>query len=145
MWPPVIGDGPTADDHPGSGSQLPADAFPERERAPALGAVLPEGRHARVEERPRVSGSLKEEDIVVLLRDVVAQRAVARRDEVGVRVNQPGKEGRVAVVHPLDGGPVRRVDVVPPSQARDTLAVEKQRRVLQGGPLRAVEQTSGAE
>jgi hypothetical protein len=82
------GDGPAADHHAGPGGELAADALAEGEGHAPLRAVLAQRRDAGVQEGARVPGGLQEQDVVVLLRDVIAEGAVARRDEVRVGIDE---------------------------------------------------------
>jgi hypothetical protein len=98
-----------------------------------------------MEERPRVPSRLEEEEVVVLAGDVVAERAVTRRDQMRVGVDQPRQQSRVAIIQALHRPSVWRVDVTTLPQAGDAVTVEEQRRILQGDSLRPVKQARSGQ
>src|SRR5262249_46690454 len=112
-------DGPAADHHAGPGSEATPDALAQGEGDLALGPVFPEGGDAGVEQRARVLSRLEEEDVVVLLGHVVAERAITGGDEVRVGVDQTRQHGRLAVVVAIDGGAVGRANLGGPAHLHD--------------------------
>ena len=113
-------DGPPADDHARPRGEPAADALAQREGHPALGAVLAERGDAGVQQGARVLRGLEQQDVVVFLRDVVAEGAVAWRDEVRVGVDEPGQD-RGARRSP--SGPRRRRPAHGPRAARPMAAM----------------------
>ena len=98
-----------------------------------------------MEKGPRVLGGLEEQDVVVLLRDVVAERAVAGRDQVGVRVHQTRQDRRVPVVDTGHRRPGWRVDLATPAEGHHAIRFDQEGRVGQGRGALAIEQARGAE
>ena len=98
-----------------------------------------------VQESARVPGGLQEKDVVVLFRDVVAEGAVARGDEVRVGVDEPGQDGGGAVVPPLHRGAVGSLDLALAADRGDAITVDQQRGMVDGRGHAAVEQTVGRD
>ena len=139
------GDGPAADHHAGPGGEPAADALAERDGDAPLRAVLPQRGDAGVQERARVPGGLQQQDVVVLFRDVIAEGAVARGDEVRVGVDESGEDGGGAVVPPLDGAAFGSTDLAPAADRRDAVTVDQERGLVDGRGRAAVEQTVGRD
>jgi hypothetical protein len=98
-----------------------------------------------VQEGARVPGSLQEQDVVVLFRDVIAEGAVARGDEVRVGVDESGQDGGGVVVSPLHGAAVRSPDLALAADRGDAVTVDQERRMVDGRARAAVEQTVGRD
>src|SRR5215468_5045884 len=126
-------------------SEAAPDALAQGEGDLALGPVLPEGGDAGVEQRARVLGRLEEEDVVVLLGDVVAERAVAWGDEVRVGVDQPGQHGCVAVVAAIDGGAVGRAYLGGPAHLHDAPVLHEQGGLGHGRSAAPIEESRRGE
>ena len=139
------GDGPAADHHAGPGSELAADALAQGEGHAPLRAVLPQRGDAGVQQGARVPGGLQEQDVVVLFRDVIAEGAVTRGDEVRVGVDESGQNGGGAVVPPLHGRAVGRPDLALAADRGDAVTVDQERGVVDGHGRAAVEQTVGRD
>ncbi|MBI3084796.1 MAG: hypothetical protein HYY88_03570 [candidate division NC10 bacterium] len=139
------GDRPPADHHPRSDRQDLPDSLSQREGDPVLGAVLAHGRDAGVEHRAGVLGGAKEQDVIVLHGDIVANRPVAGREQVGVGVHQSGKDGRVAVIDPVDGPALRRGEIGLAADVGNAPILDQQGRPLEGGSATAVQQAGGGE
>src|SRR5437773_10866881 len=59
-----------------------------------------------MQKRAGVLRRLQEQDVVVFLGDVVAERAVAGRDQMRVRVHQAGEDRALRILSPIHRGPV---------------------------------------
>ena len=138
-------DRPSADDHARARRQPAANTLAQREGHLAFGAVLAQRRHPRVQQRARVLGRLQQQDVVVFLRDVVAQRAVARRDQMRVRVDESRQDRGRAVVPLLHGGAAGGMDVGGAAEAGHAVTVDQQRRLLDGRASAAVEEARRRE
>ena len=139
------GDGSAADHHAGPGGELAADALAEGEGHTPLCAILAQRGDAGVQEGARVPGGLQEQDVVVLFRDVVAEGAVARGDEVRVGVDESGQDGGGAVVPPLRGGAVGSLDLALAADRGDAVTVDQERGLIDRRDRTAVEQTVGRD
>ena len=94
MCPPVIAIGRPQMTMRGPGASL--RRMPSRSEKATL-PLAPFSRSVVTPEWSRVRAflrGLEEQDVVVFLRDVVAERAVARRHQVRVRVHEPGQDRR---------------------------------------------------
>ena len=119
------GDGPAADHHAGPGGEPAANALAEGESDAPLRAVLAQRGDAGVQEGARVPSGLQQQDVVVLFRDVIAEGAVARGDEVRVGVDEPRQDGGGAVVPPLHGGAVGNLDLALAADCGDAVTVDR--------------------
>jgi hypothetical protein len=98
-----------------------------------------------VQEGARVPGGLQEQDVVVLFRDVIAEGAVARGDEVRVGVDESGQDGGGAIVTPLRGGAVGCPDLALAADGGDAVTVDQEGGLVDGRGRTAVEQTVGRD
>jgi hypothetical protein len=98
-----------------------------------------------VKQGARVLGGLEQQDVVVLLRHVIAESAVAGRDEVRVRVDETGQDRRVAVVDALDRRARWRLHRAARAQRDHAVRVHQEGRVDHRRAAAAVEQLRGAE
>jgi hypothetical protein len=95
-----------------------------------------------VEQGARVLGRLEQQDVVVFLCDVVAERAVAWRHEVRVRVHEAGEDRCRAVVSPVHGCAGRNRNVDGAAQADDAASFDEHGRLVDGRRPGSVEQAS---
>jgi hypothetical protein len=98
-----------------------------------------------VQEGASVPGGLQEQDVVVLFRDVIAEGAVARRDEVRVGVDESWEDGGGAVVPPLDGAAFGSSDLALAADRSDAVTVDQERGPVDGRGRAAVEQAVGRD
>jgi hypothetical protein len=98
-----------------------------------------------VQEGASVPGGLQEQDVVVLFRDVIAEGAVARGDEVRVGVDESGQDCGGAVIPPLRGGAVGSPDVALAADRGDAVTVDQERGLVDGRGRAAVEQAVGRD
>ncbi len=143
--PPRDRDGAPADDHPRPGGELAPYALAEGESHLTLGAVLAQRGHARVKKRAGILGRLEEQDVVVFLGDVVAQRAIARRDEMRVRVHQAGEDRAPGIVSSVHRSVVGHADIGLVTKTDDPIALHEQRGMLGGRDAGSIEETGGRD
>jgi hypothetical protein len=98
-----------------------------------------------VQEGARVPGGLQEQDVVVLFRDVIAEGAVARGDEVRVGVDESRQDGGGTVIPALHGGAVGTSDLALAADRGDAVTVDQERGLVDGCGRAAVEQTVGRD
>jgi hypothetical protein len=95
-----------------------------------------------VEQGAGILRGLEEQDVVLLLRDIVAERAVARRYQVRMRVDEAGQDRRGPVVSPVHGCAVGSADLGGAAQTDDAVPLDEQCRLVDGRGPGAVEEAA---
>src|SRR5712691_8820872 len=96
-----------------------------------------------MQKRAGVLRRLQEQDVVVFLGDVVAERAVAGRDQMRVRVHQTREDRALRIVSPIHRGPVGDANIGLATKADDAIALDKQSGLLEGWVAPATEEAGG--
>jgi hypothetical protein len=88
---------------------------------------------------------LQEQDVVVLLRHVVAEGAIAWGDQVRVGAHEAGKDRSLRIISPLDGDAIGHPHIGLATQADDAVALDEHRRLLDGSAAGPIEEARGGD